>query len=111
MLNEGYVDLTVDENNCILNEATFEAITIVNGVTESLIFYTTTSLTDAPSETLFATTVRNLLLGYDGIGNVTINTNTNKITITSDCGSDVNLLDSNILVKLKINYEISCETS
>ena len=111
MLNEGYVDLTVDENNCILNEATFEAITIVDGVTESLIFYTTTSLTDAPSETLFATTVRNLLLGYDGIGNVTINTNTNKITITSDCGSDVNLLDSNILVKLKINYEISCETS
>jgi hypothetical protein len=111
MLNEGYADLVANEDDCILNDATFQAITIVSGVSATSIFYTSTSLTDAPSETLFATTVRNLLLGYEGIGNVAINTNTNKITITSDCGSEVNLLDSNISVNLKINYDISCACS
>lgn len=111
MLNEGYTDLTTNDNNCILNEATFEAITIVKGITATSIFYTSTSLTDAPSESLFASTVRNLLLGYEGIGNVTINTNTNKITITSDCQSETSLLDSNISVNLKINYDVSCACS
>jgi len=111
MLNEGFADLTVDEENCVLNESTFEAITIVSGVSATSIFYTGTTLTEAPSETLFATTIRNLLLGYDGIGNVTINTNTNKITITTDCESEVSLLDSNISVNLKIYYDISCACS
>ena len=111
MLNEGYADLITGEENCILNEATFQAITVVGGVSATSIFYTSTSLTDAPSETLFATTVRNLLLTYEGIGNVAINTNTNKITITSDCGSEVSLLDSDISVNLKINYDISCACS
>lgn len=111
MLNEGFTDLTSDEENCILNEAVFEAITVVSGVSATSVFYTSTSLTDAPSESLFATTVRNLLLGYDGIGNVSINTNTNKITITSDCQSETSLLDSNISVNLKINYDVSCACS
>ena len=111
MLNEGYADLVANEDDCILNDATFQAITIVGGVSATSIFYTSTSLTDAPSETLFATTVRNLLLDYEGIGNVAINTNTNKITVTSDCGSEVSLLDSDISVNLKINYDISCACS
>jgi hypothetical protein len=111
MLNEGFADLIVGEDNCILNEAVFQAITIVSGISATSVFYTSTSLTDAPSETLFATTVRNLLLDYEGIGNVTINTNTNKVTISSDCQSSTSLLDSNITVNLKINYDISCACS
>ena len=53
-------------------------------------------------------TIRNLLLAYDGIGNVTINNSTNKITISTDCTSEVSLLDSDILVNLIIHYDISC---
>jgi hypothetical protein len=111
MLNEGYADLVSDESGCVLNEAVFEAIVNVSGITTSSIFYTTTTLTQAPSEGLFATTVRNLLLGYDGIGDVVINNTTNKITITSDCESEVSLLDVDVVVNLKISYDISCSCS
>jgi hypothetical protein len=111
MLNEGYADLTSDESGCVLNDAIFEAIVNVSGITTSSIFYTATTLTQAPSEGLFATTVRNLLLGYDGIGNVVINNTTNKITITSDCESEVSLLDVDVVVNLKIYYDISCSCS
>ena len=111
MLNEGYADLTSDESGCVLNDAIFEAIVNVSGITTSSIFYTATTLSQAPSEGLFATTVRNLLLGYDGIGNVVINNTTNKITITSDCESEVSLLDVDVVVNLKIYYDISCSCS
>lgn len=111
MLNEGYTDLTVGEENCVLNEAIFEAITVVSGVTDSTNFYTGDTLTEAPSESLFATTVRNLLLSYEGIGSVNINSTTNQITISSDCESTVSLLDVDIIVNLKIHYDISCACS
>lgn len=111
MLNEGYADLTTGEQDCVLNEAVFEAITIVSGVTASTKFFTGDTLTEAPSESLFATTVRNLLLTYPGIGSVNINTTTNKITISSDCNSSVSLNDVDIIVNLKIHYDISCACS
>lgn len=108
MLNEGFSDLTLGDDNCILNEAVFEASVSVNGVLSSDSFYTGHTLFDVPSNTLWSTTIRNLLLSYDGIGNVTINNSTNKITISTDCGSEVSLLDSDILVNLIIHYDISC---
>ena len=111
MLNEGYTDLTVGEENCVLNEAIFEAITIVSGVTKSTNFFTGDTLSEAPSESQFATVVRNLLLTYDGIGSVNINTTTNQITINSDCESTVSLLDVDIIVNMKIHYDISCACS
>lgn len=111
MLNEGYADLVTDEGNCILNSANFEVIVNVGGDIETSIFYTTTSLTNAPSESQFATAVRNILLTYEGIGNVTINNTTNKITITTDCESEVSLSDVEIDVNMKIYYDISCACS
>jgi hypothetical protein len=108
MLNEGFSDLTLGDSNCILNEAVFEASVSVNGVISSNSFYTGNTLFEVPSDTLWATTIRNLLLSYDGIGNVVINNSTNKITISTDCNSEVTLLDSDILVNLIIHYDISC---
>jgi hypothetical protein len=111
MLNEGYTDLTLNEENCVLNEAIFEAITIVSGVTATTNFFTGDTLTEAPSVSLFSTTVRNMLLTYEGIGSVNINTTTNQITINSDCESTVSLLDVDIVVNMKIHYDISCACS
>ncbi len=111
MLNEGYTDLTLNEENCVLNEAIFEVITIVSGITKSVKFFTGDTLSEAPSESLFATTVRNLLLTYDGIGSVNVNSTTNQITINSDCESTVSLLDVDIIVNMKIHYDISCACS
>lgn len=108
MLKEGFADLTMGDNNCVLNSAVFEAVTNVSGVTASTKFYTGYTLTDVPSDELFANTVRNLLLNYDGIGTVTIDTAKNKIVITTDCASNDNLLDTVVSVSMKIHYDISC---
>jgi len=108
MLNEGFNDLTLGDDNCILNQAIFEANVIVSGVSTSTVFYTGDTLYDVPSDSLWSTTIRNLLLAYDGIGNVTINISTNKVTITTDCGSEVSLLDSDIIVNMIIHYDVSC---
>ena len=108
MLKEGYADLTMGDENCVLNKAIFEALTDVNGVTASTVFYTGYTLTDVPSDALFATTVRNLLLTYDGIGTVTIDTTKNKIVITTDCESSTSLSDALVSVSMIIHYDISC---
>lgn len=108
MLKEGFADLTLGDENCVLNKAIFEALTNVSGVTDSTVFYTGYTLTDVPSDELFATTVRNLLLTYDGIGTVTIDTTKNKIVITTDCESSADLSDSNVSVSMIIHYDISC---
>lgn len=108
MLNEGFNDLTLGDDNCILNQAIFEAYVSVSGVSATTQFYTGNTLFDVPSDTLWSTTIRNLLLSFEGIGNVTINTSTNKITITTDCNSEVSLLDSDILINMIIHYDVSC---
>ena len=108
MLNEGFNDLTLGDDNCILNQSIFEAYVSVSGVSATTVFYEGTTLYDVPSNSLWATTIRNLLLSFEGIGNVTINTSTNKITITTDCNSEVSLLDSEILINMIIHYDVSC---
>jgi uncharacterized protein (DUF2141 family) len=108
MLKEGFADLTMGDENCVLNKAIFEAVTNVSGVTASTVFYTGYTLTDVPSDELFADTVRTMLLNYDGIGTVTIDTTKNKIVITTDCASSSSLLDTVVSVSLVIHYDISC---
>ena len=110
MLTEGYNDLTKCDNNCVLNGTIFEAIVSVGDITKSLDFYNGTGLDDYPSDSLWGTTIRGLLLTFDGVGNVTINNSTNKITIVTDCESEVSLLDTNVLIKMAIHYDISCES-
>jgi len=108
MLKEGFADLTMGDENCVLNKAIFDAVTNVNGVSASTPFYTGYTLTDVPSDELFADTVKTMLLNYDGIGTVTIDTTKNKIVITTDCESDVSLLDTVVSVSMVIHYDISC---
>ena len=110
MLKEGYADLTNGDTNCILDKAVFDAVTIVSGVTASTKFYTGYTLNDFPSDELFAETVIDLLTSYDGIGTVTIDTEKNKLTVNTDCGSEISLLDAQININLVIHYSISCET-
>jgi hypothetical protein len=110
MLTEGYNDLTNCDNNCVLNGTIFEAIVSVGDITKSLDFYNGTGLDDYPSDSLWGTTIRGLLLTFDGVGDVTINNSTNKITIVTDCESEVSLLDTNVLIKMAIHYDISCES-
>jgi hypothetical protein len=50
-----------------------------------------------------------MLLNYDGISSVTFNIDDNKMTITTDCNSEVSLNDADVVINMVIYYDISCE--
>jgi uncharacterized protein (DUF2141 family) len=108
MLSEGFYDLTLGDDNCVLNSTIFDANVSVGGVSLTETFYEGVTLDDYPSDSLWGTTIRNLLLSFDGIGNVTIDNSTNKITIITDCEVEVSLLDKKIEINMVIHYDISC---
>jgi uncharacterized protein (DUF2141 family) len=109
MLNEGFYDLTSGDTNCILNQAIFTAQITVSGVTQEYSFYTGTTLSDYPSDSLFYDVVKEILLTYDGIGEVVIDYLNNTITVNTDCNSNVSLSDADIKIALKISYDINCQ--
>jgi len=108
MLMEGFSDLTSGDINCILNNAVFTVSVSVNGDVTTDEIYVTTSLNDYPDDELWTNAVKDLILGYDGIKEVTISEIDNKITITTDCESTTDLSDTDIIVNMVIEYDISC---
>jgi hypothetical protein len=110
MLTEGFYDLTTGDTNCVLHQTIFYADVTVDGVTQNHPFYTGTTLTDYPSDSLFYDVVKEILLSYDGIGEVLINYLDNKITINTDCDSTTSLTDVDVKIALKISYDIACQS-
>lgn len=108
MLLEGYYELTSTDTNCILNEAIFEASVTVSGVTKTDEFFTATTLNEYPTIEEWDDVIETLLLSYDGISSVTFNVDKNKMTITTDCNSEVSLNDADVIINMIINYDISC---
>ena len=108
MLLEGYYELTSTDTNCILNEAIFVASVTVSGVTTTEEFFTGTTLNEYPTTEEWDDVIETLLLGYDGISSVTFNVDKNKMTITTDCNSEVSLDDADVVINMVINYDISC---
>jgi hypothetical protein len=70
-------------------------------------FYTTTSLLLPPSDSLWLTTVRTLILTIPGIQTVTVNEFSNQITIQA--APDGPLNSQQLTVDLLISYDIICE--
>lgn len=109
MLNEGFYDLTLDNQRCDLVSATFTAKVSVTplDLSTSETFFTTTSLNIAPTDNEYYDTIKSLLLTVPGVGNVTINPLTNQITIETTRGNDT-LNGQEIIVDLVIEYDIMC---
>lgn len=117
MFNEGFYDLTSGDTNCMVNYATFTLQVDVGTESVTNLFYYSTGINDYPSDVLWADTLTNILNSFIGVGQVTIDYVNNKITITNDCEEisknctleKYNLLnDTNFVVNLIINYNISC---
>ena len=106
MVNEGFYDLTSADTNCILNEVIFTAVVDVGGNVTSNTFYTGTTLDDYPSDTEWSNIITTMLLSYNGITGVTVNTINNSIKITTPCDT---LSGVNIKVDLLLSYDISCQ--
>ena len=111
MVSEGFNDLTSGNTNCVLTSAEYIAVVEVSGNTHQQSFYTGTTLTDVPSESLWVQTLESILSGITGISSYTIDATTNLIEIVSTCDGDVDVLsDSEFILGLKIEYDIYCVT-
>ena len=111
MMNEGFDDLTSGNTNCDLVTAIYTAQVLVNplGTSVSVPFFTATTLNVGPSDNLWYTTIRTILLSIDGVSGVTIDELNNQITIQTST-SNFSLNGQEIIIKLNIVYDIMCLT-
>ena len=109
MLNEGYFDLTSGNVGCELLSATFTAKVSVDpsGIVATQNFFTSTSLVQVPTDNQWYNTIRTLLLGIPGVGNVTIDQLNNEITIETSKNNS-SLQGQEIVIDLVIDYNIIC---
>lgn len=109
-LNEGYAELIIGNENCLLTQTIFSASTVIGDCVNSATFYTGSTLQDYPSDNLWYSTIASLIESCPqiGPGNVDINPLTNEITISTNCEPE-SLHNSNVLIKMRIDYDIECE--
>ena len=109
MLNEGFFDLTSGNTSCDLISAAFTAKVSVDpsGIVASQNFFTSTSLVQVPTDNQWYDTIRTLLLGIPGVGNVIIDQLNNQITIETSKGN-TSCQGQEIVIDLIIVYNIIC---
>lgn len=117
MFYEGFYDLTSGDTNCIINEAVFSIYASVGSQSAQTEFYTSSGSTDYPSDQLWAQTIIDTLDSFLGISGTTVDIVSNRITVTTTCedipkGCEIvpinPLQDNQLIVKLIIDYDISC---
>ena len=108
MYLEGFHDLTSGDTNCLLSAATFVCEVSVNGVTNSIGFYNSSSLNDFPSDSVYFNVVDILLSLYPELENVTIDVSTGEILISSLCNPSISMIDATITISVIILYDINC---
>lgn len=109
ILNNGFINLTSGNTNCVLNSALMGITISANGSIVSDTFYTSTSLTDVPTDSVLYEKIKDILLSISGIGGVEIDYENNRIRIFSDCSLDNELTDIFINIEITINYDIDCK--
>jgi hypothetical protein len=70
-------------------------------------FFTSTSLVEVPTDNQWYDTLKTLLLGINGVGNVSIDQLNNQITIETS-RNNTSLEGEEIVVELIIDYNIIC---
>jgi hypothetical protein len=110
MLNEGFIDITSGYSQCTLSSATFNCEVEINGSAYTQTFYTATTLNDIPQDTLWQSTIENILSGITEIQSYNIDLINNTFKITSNCNGDYDpLADAIFKLKVTIQYEIVCQ--
>lgn len=117
MYLEGFADLTSGDTGCVVTSADFTVQAIVGSQSAETVFYSSSGITDYPSDVEYVNAIEQILESFIGIDDVTIILNDNKITISNNCtevqkncGTQfINLLqDTLITINLLIDYDISC---
>lgn len=109
MLNEGYLDITSGYTGCSLNSAVFVCEVTINGSAFTQNFYTATTYNDVPQDSLWQSTIENILLSVSGISSVNINLYNNNLQIVSTCVGDYDpFKNADFSLGLEIIYDVSC---
>jgi len=109
MLADGYFELASTNTSCILNNAVMTAIVNVGDTQVTQEFYTSSSLSDVPSDSLWVSTISDMIKSVYGVGDVIVDVENNTIRITTDCNLSENVLsNAEVSVDLKIDYDIKC---
>jgi hypothetical protein len=106
MFNQGYQDLIQGDINCKLTSADFILLVNVGGTAYTSNFYTSTSLTDYPTDQQYVDSLNAILETIPGIGAIIISLIDNSIVLNTDCS--YSLSDINLSVNLLIDYNICC---
>lgn len=110
MLNEGFIDLTSGYTNCLMSSATFTCEIIIGGTAYTQTFYTSTGLNDVPQDSLWQSTIENILDSISEVGSYGVDLINNTFYVKSDCDGDVDsLAGKSLSLNLIIDYDINCE--
>lgn len=117
MYLEGFNDLTIEDTDCIINGSGFYVEAQVGGQIKKEMFYESSGINDFPNDLEWSNAITNILTSFNGISEVIVDIQGNRITIKSDCEKinkdcveqTINpLQDTVITVNMVIEYNISC---
>lgn len=114
MLNEGFLDVSSGNTNCVLSAATFSTFVSITGSTgwisgDTVPFYTGYTLNDYPQDSQWKQSIENILNTISEVGSYSIDLFNNTITINSDCDGDTDpLKEAKFKLQLKIDYDLNC---
>jgi hypothetical protein len=108
LMNEGYQDITNDNDTCSLISAIFQTKVSVEpmGTILSDQFFTATTINQAPADNLWYDSIISLVSSIAGVTSVSIDPFTNQITIQTNEGSSIQ--NQQISVELVIIYDTIC---
>lgn len=104
MLSEGFLDLTTGYTNCILNSVTLNCNITLNGIDYSQSFV-------IANDEIWRESIETILASIPEVGSYNVNLLNNTLTIKSNCtnGEIDPIGNSEFVLELEINYDISCE--
>jgi hypothetical protein len=111
MVGEGYLDITSGYSGCSLISTEFVCDLEISGVTYSQSFYTGYTNSDVPTDSLWKTTIENILDTIPEVSEYNIDVINNIFQVTSTCNGDVDpLANQDLKLYLTINYDVNCQT-
>jgi hypothetical protein len=108
MLNQTFVELTDGQSNCVMNLAYFYVDIDVATTATTIDLYTSTSLTDVPTNLQYAQLVQNYLNSLGVFGSLIVDYESGRIVINSLC--DNPLLPTDVIkIAVRILMNVTCD--
>ncbi len=106
ILNSGYQTFVanISGTGCTLNECVYNYDINYNGQHASGSFYTGNTMTDVPSDFLWASVIEEVVSNFVGVTNVTVNPLENLISITTD-----GTTDEVVSIDLNLDFDVDCD--